>query len=129
MEEILQLKNIAVVGFSTDPGKPSHTVPKYLIEQGYTVFPVNPNAEEILGQKSYPNVPAIPDRVDIVVVFRPSLAVPKVAETVFVRDDVRVLWLQEGISHQETAEQAESRGMTVVQDRCIYKEHKKLQLG
>jgi len=123
--KIFSLRNIAVVGFSKDPAKPSHRVPKYLMEQGYNVIPVNPFAgEELLGKTVYKSVQEIPETVDIVVVFRPSREVPNIAADVLKRSDVQVFWLQEGIEHEEAATEVEGRGIIVVQDRCMFKEHK-----
>ena len=127
MEDIFALKRIAVVGFSTNPSKPSHQVPKYLLEQGYTVYPVNPRAEgEILGQTVYDRVQDIPEPVDVVCVFRPAEAVPDVLQDTLERSDVQVFWMQLGISHSEAAARAEERGLTVVQDRCMHIEHRDL---
>ncbi len=122
--DIFRLQRIAVVGFSTNPQKPSHTVPKYLLDQGYTVYPVNPRAEEdILGQPVFKTVAEIPQPVDVVCVFRPSEAVPGVLEDVLERQDVKVFWMQQGIAHEGAAAKAAEHGMTVIQDRCMYQEH------
>lgn len=127
MRDIFDLKRIAVVGFSTNPAKPAHTVPKYLIEQGYVVYPVNPFAEgEILGRKVYKTVYEIPEPVDVVCAFRPSEDIPKVLEDTLKRNDVKVFWMQLGITNEEAAAKAEEHGLTVVQDRCMYVEHRKL---
>ncbi len=130
MADIFALRRIAVVGFSTNPSKPSHTVPKYLLEQGYTVYPVNPRAEgDILGQKVYKTVAEIPHPVDIVCVFRPPQDIPQVLEDTLRRSDVKVFWMQLGISHAEAAATAREHGLVVVQDRCMYVEHKALASG
>ena len=127
IKDIFELQRIAVVGFSTNPSKPSHTVPKYLIEQGYTVYPVNPFAEgDILGQRVYKNVAEIPEPVDIVCAFRPPQDIPAVLDDVLQRTDVQVFWMQLGISHPEAAAKAEAHGLTVVQDKCMYVEHRNL---
>lgn len=128
LREILALKHIAVVGFSTNPSKPSHTVPKYLMEQGYVVYPVNPRAEgDILGQKVYKSVAEIPGPVDIVCAFRPSEEIPQVLADMLQRPDVKVLWMQLGIKNEEAAQKAREHGLTVVQDRCMYVEHRALR--
>lgn len=123
-------KNIATIGFSKDPSKPSHYVPKFLMEHGYNVIPVNPTAKEILGKKSYSSILEIPDRIDVIEVFRPSSEVPKIVEEVIKRKrekgDVKVLWLQEGIRNDDAAKLAEKEGIIVIQDRCMYKEYNKL---
>ncbi|NLM39202.1 MAG: CoA-binding protein [Firmicutes bacterium] len=128
MSDIFKLKHIAVVGFSTNPSKPAHTVPKYLIEQGYVVYPVNPFAEgEILGRKVYKAIAEIPETVDVVCAFRPSEDIPQVLEDTLQRDDVKVFWMQLGITNEEAAARAQARGLVVVQDRCMYVEHRKLE--
>ncbi len=125
--EIFALRRIAVVGFSTNPAKPSHSVPKYLMEQGFTLYPVNPRAEgPILGRKAYNAVADIPEPVDIVCVFRPSEEVPSVLEDTLRRNDVKVFWMQQGISHGTAAKEARSHGLTVVQDACMGQEHRAL---
>ncbi|BFH73134.1 CoA-binding protein [Sulfurisphaera javensis] len=126
-------KNIATIGFSKDPTKPAHQVPKFLITKGYNVYPVNPSADEILGRKSYKSILDIPDKIDIVEVFRPSSEVPKIVDEVLERvkqkGDVKVIWLQEGIRNDEAAEKARKAGLIVIQDRCMYKEYMKKIAG
>ena len=130
MKDIFALERIAVVGFSTNPSKPSHTVPKYLMEQGYVVYPVNPRAEgDILGQKVYRSVAEIPGQVDVVCAFRPPQDIPAVVEDTLQRTDVKVFWMQLGISHAEAAEKARGHGLVVVEDRCMYVEHRALDRG
>lgn len=134
IEEVLRkYKNIATVGFSKDPSKPAHQVPKFLISKGYNVIPVNPSADEILGRKSYKSVLDVPDQIDIVEVFRPSNEVPKIIDEVLERvkrrGDVKVIWLQEGIRNDEAAEKARKAGLIVIQDRCMYKEYMKKIAG
>ena len=118
-------RTIAVVGLSTDPAKASYGVARYMKERGYRIIPVNPGAQEILGEKVYPNLSAIPDPVDIVDIFRPSAAIPPIAEEA-IRIGAKAIWMQEGIAHAEAARQAEAAGLAVVQDRCIMKEHFRL---
>jgi len=130
IKEILtNYKNIATIGFSKDPTKPSHQVPKFLISKGYNVIPVNPTVDEVLGRKSYKSVLDVPDKVEVVEVFRPSSEVPKIVDEVLERakqrGDVKVIWLQEGIRNDEAAEKARKAGLIVIQDRCMYKEYKK----
>lgn len=130
IKEILtNYKNIATIGFSKDPTKPSHQVPKFLISKGYNVIPVNPTVEEVLGRKSYKSVLDVPDKVEVVEVFRPSSEAPKIVDEVLERakqkGDVKVIWLQEGIRNDEAAEKARKAGLIVIQDRCMYKEYKK----
>ncbi len=126
---LLNYKNIATIGFSNNPEKPARRVPAFLISKGYNVIPVNPTHDEILGRKSYKNILEVPDKVEIVQVFRPSEEIPDIVEQVIRRKrekgDVKVLWLQEGIMHEST-KKAEEEGIIVVQDKCMYKEYVKL---
>ncbi|AAY79588.1 CoA-binding protein [Sulfolobus acidocaldarius] len=130
IEEVLRkYKNIATIGFSKDPSKPAHEVPRFLISKGYNVIPVNPTVNEILGRKSYKSILDIPEKIEVVEVFRPSSEVPKIVDEVLERvkmkGDVKVIWLQEGIRHDEAAEKARKAGLVVIQDRCMYKEYVK----
>jgi hypothetical protein len=124
-------RRVAVIGASRDPSKAAHRVPAYLKSVGYRVIPVNPSAGEILGERSYPDLVSVNEEVDIVDVFRPPEEVPKVVEQVLrrieARGDVRVLWLQEGITApQEVLKPLLDRGIQVVQDRCMMKMHRAL---
>lgn len=116
-----QAKTIAVVGLSSNPARPSFGVSRFLQRQGFRVIPVNPNETEVLGEKAYPTVSAIPDPVDIVNVFRRPNQVDKVIDDAKAKG-VRYLWLQEGVVNHEAARRAEESGMSVVMDRCILKE-------
>ncbi|NMA60643.1 MAG: CoA-binding protein [Firmicutes bacterium] len=128
VERALALKNIAVVGLSKDPTKAAHTVPRYLQHQGYKIIPVNPfGGEELLGEKVYNKVSEIEGPVDLVVVFRPSAEVPAVLKDVLTRQDVQGVWLQEGITSSEAEELVSKRGLIFVQDKCTFKEHRRLQ--
>jgi hypothetical protein len=122
---LTQCRAIAVVGFSKNPDKDAHTVPRYLMEHGYRVVPVNPTADEILGLRCYQSLLDVPGPVDMVNVFRPSEDVPPVAEQAVARR-AKVLWTQLGIRHDEAAARARSAGLEVVQDRCIRVEHARL---
>jgi predicted CoA-binding protein len=125
IKQILSLKRVAVVGMSRDPAKPAHYVPKYLLERGYEIIPVNPTADVILGLRVYKSLKEVPGPVDIVDVFRPSEAVPEVVrEAVSVRP--KVIWLQEGIYHPEAVEVARANGIRIVWNRCMMKEHRRL---
>lgn len=127
IQALLDLETIAVVGCSATAGKAAHNVPKYLIEHGYDVIPVNPFADEIFGREAYDSILDVPDGVDLVDVFRPSEEVPDIVDDVLQREDVQGLWLQLGISHDEAAERAAAAGLTVVQDRCIKIEHGRVE--
>lgn len=118
-------KTIAVVGCSTQPGKPSHEVPRYLQAQGYRIVPVHPSAREILGEPAYPSLTAIPQAIDLVNVFRPSEEAPAVVEAAIAKR-VRVIWLQQGIAHQGAAARARSAGLAVVMDSCIMQAHRRI---
>jgi hypothetical protein len=123
IRKILGYKVIAVVGMSKHPEKPSHYVPRYLMEQGYRVIPVNPAAEEILGERSYPSLDGVGEEIDVVNIFRPSEeALPIVKEAV--RMGAKAVWMQEGIINEEAAKFAEEKGIFVVMDRCMMKEHR-----
>jgi hypothetical protein len=126
LRRILQeARTIAVVGCSPKPERDSHRVARYLLEQGYQMIPVNPGQREILGQKCYPDLQAIPQAVDIVDVFRRSEHIPPIAEAA-AAIGARVLWLQLGIRNDSAADKARSQGLTVVQDACIMVEHRRL---
>ncbi len=126
LRNIFELKTIAVVGCSGTPGKAAHDVPRYLQDQGYDVIPVNPYSDEILGRKSLDSLGDIDREIDVVSVFRPSEEVPDVVDDVLRRDDVAVVWTQLGIVHDEAADRARDAGKTVVQDRCMKVEHRRL---
>jgi predicted CoA-binding protein len=111
-------KSIAVVGASSKPERPSHGIMRRLKAQGYRVIPVNPNETEVLGEKAYPTLQAIPERVDIVDVFRRSEATPPIADGA-VEIGARALWLQQGVMNEQAAARAKAGGLAVVMDRCI----------
>lgn len=125
IKEILNLKHVAVVGMSKYPNKAAHSVPKYLIENGYEVIPVNPTTTEILGKKSYEKVSEIDSDIDIVDVFRPSEQVlPVIKEAI--KKKPKVIWLQEGIHNIEAEDLARKEGIKVVYNRCMFAEHQRL---
>ena len=127
LKKIYELKNIAVVGMSKNEEKAGHYVPKYLIQHGYNVIPVNPTASEVLGRKSYSTVSDIPDRVDIVDIFRRSEDVlPVVDDAVHKKDQINVIWMQEGIYNDEAEKLAKNNGLDVVFNRCMMAEHRRL---
>jgi predicted CoA-binding protein len=131
LDRLLDAKTVAVIGCSTTPGKAAHDVPAYLQRQGYRVIPVNPYADEVLGEPAYDDLADVEADVDLVNVFRPSEEVPAVLDAVrerhAERGDAGAAWLQLGISHDEAAAGAESDGIEVVQDRCIKVEHSRLR--
>ena len=126
LRRIYGFKNIAVVGMSPTEGKPSNYVPKYLIEKGYNVIPVNPVYGDILGDKSYPKVSDIPHHVDIVDIFRKSEDVLPVVKDAILKDGIKVIWMQLGIYNREAKEIAEKKDIGVIYNRCILKEHQRL---
>ena len=126
IKEFYQLKNIAVVGVSKNEEKPSHQVPKYLIEHGYNVIPVNPTLSEVLGRTAYPTIADIPEKVDIVDVFRKSEDVPAVIDDALKKDGIKVFWMQLGIHNEDAERKAKENGIDVVYNRCMMEEHKRL---
>jgi predicted CoA-binding protein len=126
LREILGMTRVAVVGCSSTPGKDAHEIPKYLLDHGYEVIPVNPTADEIFGRTAYDSLSEVEEAVEIVDVFRPSEEVAGIVEEALDRDDVRVVWTQLGIADDEAAERATDAGKRVVQDRCIRVEHQRL---
>jgi predicted CoA-binding protein len=116
---------IAVVGLSADWYRPSYFAAKYMQEHGFRIIPVNPKYDEILGEKCYPNLKAIPEPVDIVDVFRkPDDCAPIAQDAVAI--GAKVLWLQLGVVNEEAARAAEAGGLEVVMDRCVKIEYARL---
>jgi uncharacterized protein len=115
-------RTIAVVGLSSRKFRPSHGVSEYLQSAGYRIIPVNPGETEVLGQKSYALLEDIPEKVDIVNVFRRSEFVPEIVDSA-IRIGARGVWMQEGVIHSEAAERARRAGLFVIMDACILKEH------
>ena len=126
LRTIYALKNIAVVGMSKHEEKPSNFVPKYLVEHGYNVIPVNPTFTEIMGKKSYRSITEIPDSIDIVDVFRKPEDVPSVVMEAVKKPGIKVIWMQEGIYNEEAEARAKENGMDVVFNRCMMAEHMRL---
>jgi predicted CoA-binding protein len=122
IEKILtQYHTIAVVGASPDPERPSHIVAEFLKEQGYHIIPVTPKGGKILGETVYPDLASIPERVEVVDVFRrPEDVMPIVEQAIAIK--AKALWLQEGVINQEAADRAREAGLTVIMDRCMKKE-------
>jgi len=119
IDEILKkYKTVAVIGMSKNPEKDAYTVPEYLMKNGYKIIPVNPTADEILGQKAYKRLSDVPDEVDIVDVFRPSEDVPNYVEDVL-KKKPKVFWEQLGIHNPEAEEKIAAGGIKVVYDHCM----------
>jgi predicted CoA-binding protein len=117
IRKILELKNIAVVGMSNTEGRPANFVPKYLIENGYNVIPVNPTTTEVLGRKTYPKVSDVPGQVDIIDVFRRLEDVPPVVDDTIKKKGIKVIWMQSGIYNKDAERKAKENGIDVVYNR------------
>ena len=115
-------KTIAVVGLADSPLRPSYGVSHYMLSQGYRIIPVNPNITDWMGEKAYPTLLAVPEKIDIVNVFRRSEAVPEIVDQA-IQIKAPVIWMQEGVVHEKAAEKARQAGIFVIMDRCILKEH------
>jgi len=122
-EVLKRAREIAVVGLSSSPLRPSYGVAAYLQTHGYRIIPVNPHIKGALGEKAYASLADVPEKIDIVNVFRRPEFVPEIVEEV-IRLKLPTLWLQEDIIHEEAAEKARQAGVLVVMDRCILKEHR-----
>ena len=118
-------KTIAVVGLSNHRWRPSYGVSEYMQSAGYRIIPVNPAETEILGEKAYASLDAIPEPVDIVDIFRRSEFVPDIVDAA-IRIHAKCVWMQEGVVHEEAAAKARAAGLEVVMDSCILKEHRKM---
>lgn len=126
IEEIYKLKNIAVVGMSPTEGKPSNYVPKFLIEKGYNITPINPNYPFILNRKTYGNVSEVQESIDIVDIFRKPDDVLPVIKDSLNKEGVKVIWMQKGIYNKEAERLALEKGIKVVYNRCMLEEFKRL---
>jgi uncharacterized protein len=122
-ELLERAKTIAVVGLSCNPLRPSHGVSAYMQQHGYRIIPVNPRIEVCLGEKAYASLRDVPDKIDIVNIFRrPEFVVEIVDEAIQLK--VPAIWMQEDVIHEQAAEKARQAGIFVVMDRCILKEHR-----
>ncbi len=121
-------RTIAIVGLSDKPHRPSHSVARYLLEHGYTIIPVNPRVDEVLGQPCYPALGDIPVAVDLVDCFRRSEEMVEIArEAVAIK--ARVLWMQLGVVNMKARDLAEAAGLEVIMDRCTKIDHAHLMRG
>lgn len=125
IQKIFELKTIAVVGMSPKPERPSHYVSMYMREQGYKIIPVNPSQTDIAGEKCYPSLRDIPNKVDVVDVFRRAEYVLTIAEDA-VKIGAKALWLQDGVINEEAALIAEDAGLLVVMDDCMLRQHRRI---
>lgn len=126
LRDIFDTDQIVVIGASTTPGKAAHDIPAYLQRQGYEIVPVNPFADEVLGEESFDSLAEVPGPIDVVDVFRPSEEVSGIVDAAIDRGDVSVIWLQLGIHDEAAVNRAEDAGIDVVQDRCMKVEHQSL---
>lgn len=117
-------KTIAVIGLSSKPFRPSYGVSEYMQRNGYRIIPVNPSEAEVLGEKCYADLDAVPEPVDIVDIFRRPEFVPEIVEAA-IRKGAKVIWMQEGVVHEDAARRAREAGLDVVMDHCILKEHRR----
>ena len=123
--DILQkYKTVAVVGLSSKPSRPSYGVAAYMKAHGYRIIPVNPNEQSVFGEKAYAALDDVPEAFAVVVIFRRSEFAPEIVQAA-IRKHAQVVWMQEGVIHEEAAARARAAGLFVVQDRCILKEHAK----
>jgi predicted CoA-binding protein len=121
-------RTIAVVGLSNKRFRPSYGVSEYMQRNGYRIIPVNPFEQSVLGEKCYPDLDGIPERVDIVDIFRRAEFVPEIVEAA-IRIGARAVWMQEGVVHEAAAVRARGAGLVVVMDRCILKDHRRVGTG
>jgi len=117
-------RTIAVVGLSSNPMRPSHEVSEYMQRAGYRIIPVNPHETEVLGEKSYARLEDVPEKIDMVNIFRRAEEVPPLVESA-ISVGARVVWMQVGIANEEAAEKAWAAGLAVVEDACILVEHRR----
>jgi uncharacterized protein len=122
-ELLSRVKTIAVVGLSDSPMRPSHGVSAYMQAQGYRIIPVNPHISEALGGNSYPSLLEVPEKIDLVDVFRRPEYVDEIVEQA-IQLKIPAIWLQEDVVNERAAEKARKAGMFVVMDRCVLKEHR-----
>jgi hypothetical protein len=122
-ELLSRVKTIAVVGLSDRPMRPSHGVSAYMQSQGYRIVPVNPRIAEALGETAYPSLLEVPEKIDLVDVFRRSEHVDEIVEQA-IQLKIPAIWLQEDVINQRAAQKARQAGLFVVMDRCILKEHR-----
>ncbi len=120
-----EVHTIAVVGLSPNPSRPSFRVAQALKSFGYRIIPVRPLVVEVLGEKAYPDLESLPEAPDIVDVFRAPQYMPAIVDSC-IKLGIKRLWLQEGVVHEEAALRAQQAGITVVMDRCMFRDHTQL---
>ncbi len=126
IRELLQtIKTIAVVGLSPKPSRPSHGVAAAMQDFGYRIIPVRPAIDELFGEKAYPDLYALPDKPDLVDVFRAPEHVAPIVDAC-IELGIKAIWLQDGVVNESAAEKALAAGITVIMDRCIYRDYVQL---
>jgi uncharacterized protein len=120
-----ETKTIAVVGLSSNRGRPSYGVSAYMQGAGYRIIPVNPQETEVLGEKAHASLIDVPEPVDMVDIFRRPDAVPEIVDQA-IQIGAKCVWMQEGVVHEQAAEKARAAGLDVVMNRCVLKEHRRL---
>jgi predicted CoA-binding protein len=126
LKELLQKAHtIAVVGLSSSRIRASYGVSQYMQSAGYRIIPVNPNEQEVLGEKSYARLEDVPEKIDVVDVFRRSEFVPEIVDAA-IRVGARAIWMQDGVVNETAAQRARDAGLFVVMDDCILREHRRL---
>jgi predicted CoA-binding protein len=121
-----ECKTIAVVGLSSSPMRPSNNVSDFMQRNGYRIIPVNPNEREVLGERAYPTLADVPEKIDLVDIFRRSGEAGAVVDEA-IRVGAKAVWLQEGVIDRAAAQRAADAGLLVVMDRCILKEHLRMK--
>jgi len=124
LELLKKFKTIAVVGLSSNPMRSSFGVTEYMQGEGYRIIPVNPNEREVLGEKSYAQLEDVPEKIEIVNIFRRAEEVAPVVESA-IRIGAKVVWMQSGIENEKAAEKARAAGLAVIEDACILVEHRR----
>lgn len=124
------IKTIAIIGLSNNPDRPSYQVAQYLINQGYKIIPINPNIQEVFGQKSYPSLSSIPQdiNIDVVDVFRKSEEVVSVIQEIIDSGRKSIIWLQEGIEDQKAINLAKNHGLEIYSGICLMKFHQQFKV-
>ena len=127
IRDFYKLKNIAVVGVSKNETKPSNFVPKYLIEKGYNILPINPTISEVFGKKAFPNFSSIEGQIDILNIFRKSEDIPEIIKDLQMQlKGLKLIWMQVGIYNKDAERWAKENDIEVVYNRCMMEEHKRL---
>jgi len=131
-EEVVELlksaKTVAVVGISHKEDRDSYKVAKYLKEHGYKIIPVNPKYKEVLGEPCYPDLKSVPEKIDVVDIFRNIDAIPGIVDEA-INVGAGAVWMQLGLAHNESAEKARQAGLKVVMNKCMKIEHQRLLLS